>query len=263
MAKQVLTDLDFNSTGKITNLKDGTNPQDAVTKAQLDAAVEGLAWKDSARVATQSNINLAAPSSTIDGVSMVINDRVLVMSQSTASQNGIYVWNGASVAMTRALDANTASNLEQATLTVEEGTSAGASYRQTAVNFVLDTDAVTFTGFGTAAAQATETVAGKAEIATQTETDTGTDDLRIVTPLKLATWANAPKRYTTTIGDGSNTSYTVTHNLGTRRVKVTITRVASPYDEVDVYWAATTANTITVVFNSAPSSNQFNVEVNY
>jgi hypothetical protein len=34
---------------------------------------------------------------------------------------------------------------------------------------------------------ATETTAGKAEIATQTETNTGTDDARIVTPLKLQT----------------------------------------------------------------------------
>lgn len=36
--------------------------------------------------------------------------------------------------------------------------------------------------------QATETVAGIAEIATQAETDTGTDDTRIVTPLKLKNW---------------------------------------------------------------------------
>jgi hypothetical protein len=35
--------------------------------------------------------------------------------------------------------------------------------------------------------QATETVAGKAELATQVETDAGTDDTRIVTPLKLRT----------------------------------------------------------------------------
>lgn len=35
---------------------------------------------------------------------------------------------------------------------------------------------------------ATETTAGKAELATQSETDTGTDDERIVTPLKLNTW---------------------------------------------------------------------------
>ncbi len=34
---------------------------------------------------------------------------------------------------------------------------------------------------------ATESVAGKAEIATQTETNTGTDDTRFITPLKLKT----------------------------------------------------------------------------
>ncbi len=36
---------------------------------------------------------------------------------------------------------------------------------------------------------ATETTKGKAEIATQSETDTGTDDTRIVTPLKLANYS--------------------------------------------------------------------------
>lgn len=39
---------------------------------------------------------------------------------------------------------------------------------------------------------ATESLAGTAEIATQVETDTGTDDARFVTPLKLATWSKAP-----------------------------------------------------------------------
>jgi hypothetical protein len=38
---------------------------------------------------------------------------------------------------------------------------------------------------------ASETAAGIAEIATQTETNTGTDDLRFVTPLKLATYVAA------------------------------------------------------------------------
>jgi hypothetical protein len=38
---------------------------------------------------------------------------------------------------------------------------------------------------------ATESVAGKAEIATQTETNTGTDDTRIVTPKKLKTFLDA------------------------------------------------------------------------
>lgn len=261
MAKQVLSDLDFNNTGRITNLADAVNPQDAATKAQLDRAVEGLAWKDSCRVATQSNINLSSPSATIDGITMTVNDRVLVMSQSTPAQNGIYIFNGASTAMTRALDASTSAELEQAVLTVEEGTSAGATYRQTSINFTLDTDDVVWAAFGTAVAQATETVSGKVEIATQTETDTGTDDQRVITPLKLATWSGRPLKHNATIGDGSNTSYTVTHNLGTRNVQVTVSRVASPYDVVITDVELTSINSVTIKFASAPSSNQFNVAI--
>ena len=261
MAKQILTDLDFNNTGKITNLANGTNPQDAVTKAQLDSVQEGLAWKDSARVATQSNIDLASPGATIDGITLSVNDRVLVMSQTTASQNGIYIWNGASVTMTRSLDASTAAELEEAVLTVEEGTSAGTTYRQSAVNFTLDSDSVTFTTFGTAAPSASETVAGIAEIATQSETDTGTDDLRFVTPAKLKNWSGKPLKYSATIGDGSSTSYTVTHNLNTRNLQVTVSRVASPYDVVLTDVELTSVNTVTIKFAAAPSSNQFNVAI--
>lgn len=49
--------------------------------------------------------------------------------------------------------------------------------------------------------QATETVSGIAEIATQVETDAGTDDLRIVTPLKLkSALSTAPKILTSITG---------------------------------------------------------------
>lgn len=48
--------------------------------------------------------------------------------------------------------------------------------------------------------QATETVKGYAELATQAETNTGTDDARIVTPLKLATWWTAIKAAVITFG---------------------------------------------------------------
>lgn len=52
-------------------------------------------------------------------------------------------------------------------------------------DFVYDGTNVQVTGVQTPVAAASETVAGKAELATQTETNTGTDDARIVTPLKL------------------------------------------------------------------------------
>lgn len=257
MAVQVHTNLDFNNTGKITNLPAPTADGDATNKAYVDSAIEGLAWKDSCRVATSSNINLASPGASLDGIAMALNDRVCVRGQSIGSQNGIRVWNGPAVAMTRALDASTSDELEQAVVTIEEGTSAGSTYRQTAVNFVLDTDAVTFAPFGTSVGAATESTAGIAEIATQAEVDAGTDDSRIVTPLKLANAANRAKRAAADIGDGSNTVYTVTHNLNTRDVEVSVRRNSGAYDEIICDVAATTANTVTLTFLTAPSSNQF------
>ncbi|MGD9545052.1 MAG: hypothetical protein AB7F41_14560 [Methylocystis sp.] len=259
MSKQVLTDLDFNSVAKLLNLPDPTAAQHAATKAYVDSAVEGLAWKDSVRVATQSNLNLASPGSTIDGVTMVAGDRVLVRAQSSAAENGIYIWNGAATPATRAPDASTAAELEQAVTTVEEGTSAGASYRQTAVNFTLGSGAVSWTAFGTAAGSASESSAGVAEIATQGETDTGTDDARIVTPLKLANWSGRKLKYATDVGDGSATQYTITHNFNTRDVQVEVYRNSGNYDSVIVDVERTSVNAVRLTFASAPSSNQFRV----
>ncbi len=261
MAKKVLVDLDFNGAARIIGLLDGVNPQDGATVAQLQAGIEGLAWKDSVRVSTVGNINLASPGATIDSITMATNDRVLVKEQTAAAENGIYIWNGAAVAMTRSLDANTADELEQAVVTVKEGTNVGSTFRQTVVNFILETDTVTFTNFGTSAPAASETTAGIAELATQAETDAGTDDLRIVTPLKLATYSGAKKKYAINIGDGAATQYTVTHNLNMADVMIIVKRVAAPYDQVITDIEQTSVNTCTIRFNAAPTSNQFRVVV--
>jgi hypothetical protein len=261
MAIDIQTTLDFGNARKIINLPNPTNAQDAATRAYVDAAIEGINWKDSCRVATQGNVNLSSPGATIDGITMTSGDRVLVRAQTTSLENGIYIWNGAAVAMTRALDANTADELEQATSTVEEGTSAGVTYRQTSVNFTLGSDAVNWTVFGSSAGQATETSAGIAEIATQAETDAGTDDQRIVTPLKLASSVYAKRQFTQNIGDGSATSYTVTHNLNTRDVTVEIYRNSGNFDTVLAEVRRTSVNAVTVVFDNAPASNAYRVVV--
>lgn len=262
MSIQIWQNLDFTSGARIVNLPDGTDPQHPATVAQLNSAVEGLNWKDSVRVASTANINLASPGSTIDGVTISSGDRFLAKDQSTGSQNGIYVWNGAASAATRALDASTFAELEGAVVVVEEGTAnGGTSWRQTQVNGTIDSSTVTFISFGAAAAAASETTAGVAELATQAETDAGSDDARIVTPLKLATWSNRKLKYTTTVGDGSNTEYTVTHNLGTRVVTVQVYRTGSPYDTVLCDVERTTTNTVTLRFAAAPSSAQFTVVV--
>jgi hypothetical protein len=107
--------------------------------------------------------------------------------------------------------------------------------------------------------QATETVLGLAEIATQAETDTGTDDQRIVTPLKLKTLLdNRTGGYAANVGNGSATSYVVTHSLGTVDVIVML-KDNSTLEEVIADVVITDANNVTVSFASAPALNAYRV----
>ncbi len=259
MGTAVTNDLNFVGGAKVTGLPAAAANGQPVVYEQMNAAIEGLAWKDSVRVATQANLNLASPGATIDGITMVSGDRILVKSQTSQPENGIYIWNGAAVAATRALDANSSAELEQATVTVEEGTSAATTWRQTQVNFTLDSGNVVWTGFGTSAPAASETVSGIAELATQAETDAGTDDLRMVTPLKLKTWSLRVKGLAQNIGDNSSTQIDVTHNFNTRDVRIEVVRNASPWDTIICDIERPDANTARFRFASAPTANQFRV----
>lgn len=257
MARSIYVDYDFNSVSRILNLPDATTAQEPATLAQLQAYVEGLNWKDSVRVKTQGNVDLAAPGATIDGVSMSSGDRFLAASQTSVPENGIYIWTGAATPATRALDASTFAELEAAVVVVEEGTSVGTAWRQTAVNGVIGTDDITWTSFVAAVPNASESTAGKVELATQTETNAGTDDERAITPLKLTNWSGKTKRYTAAIGDGSATSFTLTHNLDSRALQVAVYRNSGNYDQIECEVRHTSTSAVTLLFTSAPTSNQF------
>lgn len=106
-----------------------------------------LAWQRlSVTIATQTNINLASPGPIIDGVTLAVGDRVLVKAQYITKENGIYVWNGAAVAMTRAGDADSSSALAGALTQVIVGSDIGRAYRQSALaaSGTLETDSVTW-----------------------------------------------------------------------------------------------------------------------
>ena len=265
MARPVKINLDLESSAKIVNVPTPSASGDAVPKQYVDdqiaALAAGVAWKDSARAASTANVNTASPGATIDGVSMAANDRVLLKDQSTASQNGLYIWNGAAVAMTRAADADTFPELEAAVVVVEEGTvNGGTTWRQTQVNGTIGSSNVAWTAFVAGATAATESAAGIAAIATQPETDAGTDDARIVTPLKLATYSGRAKRFAQTIGDGSLTQIDVTHNLGTTDVVVAVFVVASGLEVLcDVTRTSTTV--VRLNFAAAPALNSLRVVV--
>ncbi|GIV50615.1 MAG: hypothetical protein KatS3mg038_1136 [Candidatus Kapaibacterium sp.] len=256
-----LTDLSLENAARVRNLLDPIAAQDAATKAYVDSLVEGLAWKDDVRVATTGNINIASAPSSIDGVTLSNGDRVLVKDQTDARENGIYLFNGAGSAMTRALDADTGAELNAAVVTVREGTAnGGTTWRQTTVDPTLGTDNIIWQQFGTAVPDASETTSGKIRIATQSETDAGTIDNAAITPLKLASWSGRPKRYSATFGDASNTSYTITHNLGTQDVVVSIRRTS---DNAIVYAdvVAASSNTVTVDVATAPGNNALRITI--
>lgn len=127
-----------------------TQSSDVANKSYVDGIVGGgVYWKEPARTASTANINLSNPGTdTFDGVALVSGDRILVKDQSSASENGVYDFNGSSSAMTRSSDANSADELNGLAIFVKEGSNAAdQGYVQTSEIASLGSDNVVFVQF--------------------------------------------------------------------------------------------------------------------
>lgn len=129
-----------------------------VNKAYVDGLIANQR-KTSVRVATTTNGTLAtafANGQTVDGITLVTGDRILLKDQSTQAQNGVYTVN-ASGAPTRATDMDAASEVDGTFIVVEDGTTnAGTIWVTTSEVTTLDTDAIVWTQIN----KATDLVAG-------------------------------------------------------------------------------------------------------
>jgi hypothetical protein len=251
---------------KITGLGTPTADTDAATKGYVDSVAAGIAWKDTVRAATTAAGTLATGfenTDVIDGVTLATGDRILIKNQAAPAENGIYTVN-ASGAPTRATDADSASDILNAAVFIQEGTvnadtgwvmttNAPITLGTTGLTFVQFTGAASFTaGAGlTQTGNTIDVVAGTGIVVNANDVQvnrTGTNG------------AHVPLKHAQAIGDGAATSIAVTHNLGTVDVIVQVFQ-ASGGAEVEVDVTRTSTTQVTLGFAVAPASNALRVVV--
>jgi hypothetical protein len=247
--------------------------------------------------ATLTNAGTQAAFAT-DGTTPTTGDRILVKNQTTTSQNGIYTITtlgsgSTNWVLTRATDFDTPTEIAGGDFTFVDNGTTLANTGWVCVNEVttVGTDPIIFeqfSGAGTYTASngvlltgtnftfqprsgyglATGASGAEIKLATTSGLNISSDlavgagnGITVLTNTVAIDSTVVVSKYAANVGDGSATSYTVTHNLGTRDVIVTVYDNSSPYAEVITDVAHTTTNTVTIAFSVAPTSNQYRVVV--
>lgn len=276
---------------------------DAVNKDYVDNARAGLSVKDPVKVATTANINLATGGLlTVDGVTLVDGNRVLVINQSLPKENGIYIAHtGAWVRSSDSDNTPTGEVVNGMATWVDQGTTMGNSrwVLTTADPITLGTTALAFskdfqasdvtTGTGlkkignqiamdvsgvTAGTYSKVTVdaTGRVTVGAQiTSSDIGLANVENKSSSTIRSELTASnvttalgytpvKKFAANIGDGSAVSITITHNLNTLDVDLSMREVATN-NAVMTDWCPIDVNNIKLTFAIAPTSAQYRVVV--
>lgn len=261
MARKYYTDLDLLHTSKILNLPAPTDQNEVASKGYVDSLVNGLKWKQAVKVAADSNVDLSSPPETLDSITLEEDDRILLMGQTDSSENGIYLFTDVLNPLQRTADANTFEDLEQAVVTVEYGTYASSTFRQTETGGTLEQDSINFEAFVSESPEATTELAGIVKLATQAEVNAGENSTKAVTPETLSNYSHILKKYTEVVGDELETNFVITHNLNTEDVLVSVRETGGEKLEVMPEIKYTSANSLTLTFTLPPEENSIKVLV--
>lgn len=273
-----------------------TAASDLVTKEYADSLRAGISVKDPVRVATTQNLaatynaNVLTASVngvlTIDGKTLSANERVLVKNQTNKTQNGIYVVSnaGSSTApwtLTRATDATQGKLVSGTAVWVNEGsvngdtrwvlgTDGAITLGTTDLNFVKDfqmQDITVASGELTKSGNTLGLAASGVTAGTYTSVTVDAKG-RVIKGQNLSSsgvtgalgYTPAQKK-TFSIGDGSKTEFTFTHNLGTYDLTATVREASGSRQVVYTDIEFPSENTVKVMFSKAPTSGQFSITV--
>jgi hypothetical protein len=217
-------DLNINS-NKLTSVTDGTVDSDGATWGQVKNLISGQRKTD-VRLVSTTNLDLNG-AETIDGVSTANGDRVLAVGQTAPAQNGIYVV--AAGAWARSTDADVAGEFATHWLvnSTEGSVKGNHVYMHSTDGAVtLETTSLTFVDIG---------------------------------PISAGNGANGFSANSPVTSAGG--TWTITHNLGTRDVLVSVRRNSSPWDQVEVSNEAATTNTVEVKPDVALTLDEFRATV--
>jgi len=268
---------------RLTNMANPTSGSDGVNLTTLQSYVQGVEQRLTADYATTAALptltysngtagvgaTLTATANAalaVDGQSPTAGSLVLVKDQASAFQNGLYTVTqagsaGAPFILTRHTSLDESAEITGALIAIEAGTAnVGRLYLLTATSAVtVGTTALNFTYVN-----GPTTYTGSNGVNVSGLNITGVADPSgglTVGASGFAAGSSIPRIYRGNVGDGTSTSITVTHNLNTRDVQVSLIEAASPYNLVETDVQAATVNTVTLIFTVAPTTNQYRVLV--
>lgn len=252
---------------RITSLADPTSDQDAANKRYVDNAVAGLPWKEEVLVATTANIaNLSSGApNTVDGISLSVGSRILVRAQTNQTQNGIYtvttVGTGSNGVWARSSDADTGAELSgMAVFVVSGSTNGGIRFVSSNTGtIVVGTTNITYAVFDAVVSYTNGNGIALTGTTFSINLSANSGLVSDGSGLRLDTTV-VSRKYSTTIGDGTSTQITITHNLATNDV-ISSVYLLSSGDNVECDITRLTTNTMRLGFAVAPALNSLRVVV--